>query len=93
MITENQKIINLIIIHQVLIEINEDARGMYHTNSQIKFKTSMWRSSLCDYSDAYILVSGTITVAALAADGGNKDIQLVYSNTIEMSQRWLILVL
>ena len=44
------------------VEINNDARGMYNTNSQIKFKTSMLRSSLCDYSDAYILVSGTITV-------------------------------
>ena len=30
----------------------------------------MLRSSLCDYSDAYILLSGTITVAALAADIG-----------------------
>ena len=44
---------------------------MYNTNSQIKFKTSMLRSSLCDYSDAYILVSGTIIVEALAAGRGN----------------------
>ena len=42
------------------IEINDDSHGMYNTNSQIKFKTSMLRSSLCDYSDADILVSGTI---------------------------------
>ena len=27
---------------------------MYDTNSQIKFKASMLKSSLCDYSDAYI---------------------------------------
>ena len=44
------------------IEINDDARRTYNTNSQIKFKTSMLKSSLCDYSDAYILVSGNITV-------------------------------
>ena len=31
----------------------------------------MLRSSLCDYSDAYVLVSGTITVAALVAGRGN----------------------
>ena len=31
----------------------------------------MLRSSLYDYSDAYILVSGTITVAVFAAGGGN----------------------
>ena len=39
--------------------------------TQIKFKTSILRSSLCDYSDAYILVSETTTVAALASGGGN----------------------
>ena len=31
---------------------------MYKTNSQIKFKTSMSKPSICDYSDVYILVSG-----------------------------------
>ena len=31
-------------------------------NNNIKFKTSMVRSSLCDYSDTYILVKGTTTV-------------------------------
>ena len=43
-------------------EINDDTRETYETNSQIKFKTSVLKSSLCDYSDAYILLSGTITV-------------------------------
>ena len=43
-------------------ELNDNARGTYNTNSQIKFKISMLKSSLCDYSDAYILVSGTITI-------------------------------
>ena len=36
------------------VEINDDAHGKYNTNSQIKFKTSMFKSSLCDYSDTYI---------------------------------------
>ena len=40
----------------------------------------MLRSSLCDYSDAYILVSGCITVAALAVGGGNNGIQIVFKN-------------
>ena len=62
------------------LEINDESRGMYNTNSQIKFKTSMLRSSLCDYSDAYILVSGTITVAEVAACGGNNGIQVVFKN-------------
>ena len=41
------------------VEIKDDTRGTYNTNSQIKFKTSMLKSSLCDYSDTYIVVSGT----------------------------------
>ena len=40
----------------------------------------MLRSNLCDYSDAYMLVSGTTTVAALAAGGGKNNIQLVFKN-------------
>ena len=50
------------------VEINDDSRGTYNTNSQNKFKTSMLRSSLCDYSDAYILVSGTVTITAAGDD-------------------------
>ena len=39
------------------VEVNDESRGTYKVNSQIEFKTSMLMSSLCDYSDAYILVS------------------------------------
>ena len=38
------------------VEINDESRGTYNTNSQIKFKTTMLKSSLRDYRDAYILV-------------------------------------
>ena len=64
------------------VEINDDSLGTYNTNSQIKFKTLTWRSSLCDYSDAYILVSGTMTFAALAARGENKNIRVVFKNCV-----------
>ena len=50
------------------VEINDNSRGTYNTNSPIKFKTSMSRSSLCDYSDAYILASGTITITGAGVD-------------------------
>ena len=56
------------------VEINDDVRGAYSPNKQIRFKTTMLRSSLCDYSDAYILVNGNITVnntAAAGADANN----------------------
>ena len=51
------------------IEINDESKGAYNVNSQIKFKTTMLKSSLCDYSDAYILVKGTITINNTAAQG------------------------
>ena len=38
------------------VEINDESRGTHSTNSQIKFKTTMPKSSLCDYSDVYILI-------------------------------------
>ena len=44
------------------VEINDESRGTYNVNRQIKFKTVMPKSSLCDYSDVYILVKGKITV-------------------------------
>ena len=55
------------------VEINDDTRGTYNTNSQIKFKTSMLKSSLCDYSDTYIVVSGTITVPNTGTPGKPKN--------------------
>ena len=51
------------------VEINYEWRGIYNFNSQIKFKTTMLRPSLCDYSDAYILVKGDTTVNSTAAAG------------------------
>ena len=50
------------------IEINDESRGTYNVNSQTKFKTTMLKSRLCDYSDAYILVKGTITIVGAGAD-------------------------
>ena len=40
----------------------------------------MLKLSLCDYSDAYVLVSGTIIVVALQAGGCNNNIQVVFKN-------------
>ena len=43
-------------------EINYDSCGMYNNNYQVKVKTSMLKSSLCDNSNAYIHVKGTVTI-------------------------------
>ena len=65
------------------VEINDDIRGAYSPNKQIRFKTSMLRSSLCDYSDAYILVKGNISVnntAASGADANNTNKKVIFKN-------------
>ena len=45
------------------VEINDESHGVFNIGSQIKFRTSMLRSSLCYYSDTYILVKEAITVS------------------------------
>ena len=65
------------------VETNDEARGRYSPNNQIRFKTSMLKSSLCDYSDAYILVKGNITVNNIAAEGAaatNTNKKVIFKN-------------
>ena len=65
------------------VKINDDSRGAYNTNSQIKFKNSMLKSSLCDYNDAYILVKGTKTVPntpTTAAAKNNTDKNIIFKS-------------
>ena len=65
------------------VEINDESRGVYTTGSDIKFKTTMLRSSLCDYSDAYILVKGNISVNNIVtADAGanNTNKKVIFKN-------------
>ena len=52
-------------------EINDESRGTYASND-IKFKTAMLRSYLCDYTDAYILVNRTITITGAGNDNATK---------------------
>ena len=44
------------------IEVQSQSGNTYNPSKPIRFKTSMLRSDLCDYSDAYVWVKGTITV-------------------------------
>ena len=65
------------------VEINDESRGTYNVGGQIRFKTAMLKSSLCDYSDAYIYVSGNITVnntAAANADVNNTNKKVIFKN-------------
>ena len=44
------------------VEVYDQSGGNYNVNKEIRIKTSMLRSDLCDYSDAYIVVKGDITL-------------------------------
>ena len=71
---EYQKITNLLgttpnkvprFITKNWIEVHDqlgNAEDRYKPSKQIRFKTSMLKSDLCDFSDAYIVVKGTITL-------------------------------
>ena len=75
---EYQKIINLLdnIPNQLSkfrtknwIEINDQSRGVYRTN---RFKTASLKSSLCNYSEAYILVKKNITFTGAGDDAAGR---------------------
>ena len=54
------------------VEINYESRGKYNYEKQIRFETTMLKSSLCDYSDAYILVKGKITITGAGANAADR---------------------
>ena len=70
---EFQKIVNFIgttsddkdlpmFVTRKWIEVYDQSEGNYNVSKEIRIKTSMLRSDLCDFSDAYIVVKGNITV-------------------------------
>ena len=66
------------------VEINDKSRGKF-TGNDIKFKTAMLRSNLCDYADAYILVKETIPITgegddAAARQPDERDKGLTFKN-------------
>ena len=58
---ESEKLSRFVTREYVRVNILLDT---YNQNKSIRFKTPMLRSNLCDYSDVYVLVKGTITVTA-----------------------------
>ena len=62
------------------IEVYDQSGGAYNTSKQIRFKTSMLRSDLCDYSDAYIVVKGIFTVSADEKDRDERNRQIILKN-------------
>ena len=70
---EYQKITNLLgnmpdkvprFISKKWISVHDQSGETYNTNKQIRFKTTMLRSDLCGFKDAYIVVTGIVTASA-----------------------------
>ena len=66
---EFQKIVNFldttpIFVTKKWIEFYDQSEGNYDVKKEIRIKTSMLRSDICDFSDAHIVVKGDITVGA-----------------------------
>ena len=57
-------------VPKVRVEENDLLSDQYSVNENIRFKTSMLRSDLCDYSDAYMVLKEGID---LLADAANED--------------------
>ena len=58
------------------IEINDQLREVYNTNSDIRFQTMMLKSSLCDYNDAYIPFKERIIINGAGDDAAHPDKQM-----------------
>ena len=62
------------------VEVHDQSgNDRYNPSKQIRFKTSMLRSDLCDFSDAYIVVKGTITVTGTTSRN-SKNRPLAFKN-------------
>ena len=55
------------------VEIDDESRETYNSN-YIKFKTTMFRSNLCDYGDAYIFLKGYIAITGEEDDDTAKQL-------------------
>ena len=63
------------------IEVYDQSEKNYNVNKEIRTKTPMLRSDLCDFSDAYIVVKGDITLKG--DDDTNKhNKNLVFKNNV-----------
>ena len=86
---EYQKITNLLgnipdkiprFITKKWIEVHDQSGEAYNANKQIRFKTSILRSDLCDFNDAYIVVKGIVTVSADERDRDEMNRQVILKN-------------
>ena len=64
------------------VEVHDKSGETYNANKQIRFKISMLRSDLSDFSDAYVVVKGTVTVSADERDRDEMNRQVDLKNNV-----------
>ena len=71
---EHQKILNLLsetnnskFVTRKWNIVNDKPKSNYEVTNEITYNTEIWKSNVCDYNDAYILVRGHVTVVAAPA--------------------------
>ena len=62
------------------VQIIDELRGTYTVNTQIKFKTSILRSSSCNCGGAYILAKGNISVNNTAGAGADTNKKVTFKS-------------
>ena len=78
---EFQKIVNLLdttFVTKKWIEIYDQSEKNYNVNKEIRIKTPMLRSGLCDFIDTYIVVKGVITVTD--PDNAKRNKAVIFKN-------------
>ena len=91
---EFQKIVNLLdmtfddknlprFVTKKWIDVYDQSGKDYRVNKETRIKTSMLRSDLCDFSDAYIVVKGTITVTD--PDNAKRNKAVAFKNNAPLS--------
>ena len=86
---EFQKIVNLLdttsddkdlprFVSKKWIEVHDQSEKYYSVNKEMRIKTSMVRSDLCDFRDVYIVVKGEITV--IDPDNGKRNKAVAFKN-------------
>ena len=62
------------------IEVDDQSEKNYYVNKKIRIKTTMLRSDLCDFSDAYVAVKGVIAVTNL--DDAKRNKSVAFKNNV-----------
>ena len=72
------------------IEVYDQPEGNYDVNKEIRIKTSMLGSDLCDYFKAYIVVKGTITIVRPNNAKRNKAVAFKNNAPLIVSQKLMV---